>query len=90
MNIWKLRDFATEHRVALFLGLLVFIKSPATHPGASFAERMPEFIQSDVLWDVIGTAISAVYINQCIDALMFKQFVNRKIIVGGIQAEAGW
>ena len=85
-----LRDSAAGHRAAVFLGLLVFIKAPAAHPETSFAERMSGFIQSDVLWEASGVAISAVYINQCIDVPMFKQFVSRKIIMGRIQAEIGW
>lgn len=51
------------------------------------AQRMPFFIESNVIRCVFGGFCPPIDINESIDISMLQQFISREIVVGRVQAD---
>lgn len=80
-------DPAAFQRAAVFMGLFYWVVSPWAHFVPCPAQRMPLFIESNVIRCVFGRFCPSVDINESIDIPMLQQFISREIVMGGVQAD---
>ena len=78
---------AAFQRAAIFMGLFYWIVSPWTHFVPCPAQRMPLFIESNVIRCVFGGCCPSIDINEGIDIPMLQQFIGRDIVMGGVQTD---
>ena len=78
---------AAFQRAAVFMGLFYWVVSPWAHFVPCPAQRMPLFIESNVIRCVFGRFCPSVDINESIDIPMLQQFISREIVVGRVQTD---
>ena len=80
-------DPAAFQRAAIFMGLFDRVVSPWAHFVPSPAQRMPLFVEGNIIWCVFGRFCPPIDINESIDVPMLQQFISRDIVMGGVQAD---